>query len=528
MTTLQLQGYVFHRNGAWGIERPCGGADVRVFERDVSGGGGGEPAWSGRTDAAGKFDGAANVRGAAVTSLVVRVKQGRYEVELVVQVDDNRRLRGPLVVPWPPSGRPTVVALRCMGSGPEPNRFLAGRAGEARIHLAQSQAQEAAGTRWQIIAVGGGKVHLCMEDAPGVYRYLSGGRDGSVRLVQSKESPGALWTIGETEEGCVYLSCMETAYKSFGFLDGRTGDASVGLAPSIHGNYTGARWRVLRAGEASHRRGTPIFAARSDKALEVAAGSTEEGAPLVQGSFHGGDNQRFAAEPLADKTYRIVAAHSGLVLGIRDGSSAPQAPVVQQEWRGDDAQRFRIERQTDGTCKISAKHSTMALEVQGAQTGDGVGLQQAWWTGKTHQRFRVLEFGVSLAAVHSNKVLDVNGASTAPGARIIQCERHGGDNQVFRFEALDDGTYRLTAAHSGQALDVSGASRALDAGFIQSPWHGGDNQRFWIEPNADGTVRLVARHSALVADVRMSAMDNGAEVNQHTWHHGPNQKFRFR
>jgi hypothetical protein len=33
------------------------------------------------------------------------------------------------------------------------------------------------------------------------------------------------------------------------YLDGRTGDGTVGLAPSLTPNYSGTKWRVYRAGE---------------------------------------------------------------------------------------------------------------------------------------------------------------------------------------------------------------------------------------------------------------------------------------
>lgn len=132
-----------------------------------------------------------------------------------------------------------------------------------------------------------------------------------------------------------------------------------------------------------------------------------------------------------------------------------------------------------------------------------------------------------IVAVHSNSVFDVAGASPSQGAQLIQWPWHGGKNQQFLADPLEDGTFRLIAEHSGLVLDVSGVSTAAGAKIIQWPWHGGPNQRFRLERQSDGTYRIVAKHSGLVLDVTGASIGNGAEIIQWPWHGGNNQRFRI-
>jgi hypothetical protein len=173
--------------------------------------------------------------------------------------------------------------------------------------------------------------------------------------------------------------------------------------------------------------------------------------------------------------------------------------------------------------RLFAKHSRRALDVSGVSTANGAPLIQWDYHGGQNQQFQAdrLEDGYyRFVARHSGKVLDVAGVSTANGAQIIQWDWHGGDNQRFRIEPLGDGYVKITAKHSGKALDVSGVSTANGAAIIQWDWHGGDNQRWLI------TAPIVAKHSGKALDVAGVSTANGAAIIQWDWHGGGNQIFR--
>jgi len=126
----------------------------------------------------------------------------------------------------------------------------------------------------------------------------------------------------------------------------------------------GGEWRSLRA-------------AHSFKVLDVTGGSTSVGTRLEQWTqLANHPNQQFTFEPLDDGYYRIVARHSGKVLDIEQASMDDGAPLIQYDWKGGDNQRFSVDDVGDGNFVITAKHSGKVLDVAGASQSDGAAVTQ--------------------------------------------------------------------------------------------------------------------------------------------------------
>jgi len=114
----------------------------------------------------------------------------------------------------------------------------------------------------------------------------------------------------------------------------------------------------------------------SGKALDVAAGSTQDGANVHQWEYVGGDNQHWTLEAVGDGTYRLLAAHSGKALDVAGISDQDGANVHQWAYVGGANQHWRIEPVGDGSYRLLADHSGKALDVSGAGTTDGTNVQQ--------------------------------------------------------------------------------------------------------------------------------------------------------
>jgi hypothetical protein len=265
-----------------------------------------------------------------------------------------------------------------------------------------------------------------------------------------------------------------------------------------------------------------LFAKNSGKAMDVAGASADNGAPIIQWPYYGGENQLVRPDLLPDGFYRLVCQHSGKVIDVAGASTDSGAQIIQWDWHGGDNQRFRLESLGDGYVRVIAKHSGKVIDVAGASTGDGAQLIQWDWHGGDNQRWLTTQ---PIVSKHSGKILDVAGASTDNGAQIIQWDHHGGPNQIFRPEPVGDGSFRFVAQHSGKVLDVAGVSTDNGAPIIQWDWHGWDNQRFWIQPLGDGHVRVIAKHSGKVIDVAGASTDSGAQIIQWDWHGGNNQRW---
>ncbi|AKG23225.1 hypothetical protein [Calothrix sp. 336/3] len=89
----------------------------------------------------------------------------------------------------------------------------------------------------------------CLGDVPG-YRFLDGRtREGTVGLAPSTTGlfTGTRWEINELSSSgnttVITLECLGDV-PGYRFLDGRTREGTVGLAPSTTGVFTGTRWEM--------------------------------------------------------------------------------------------------------------------------------------------------------------------------------------------------------------------------------------------------------------------------------------------
>jgi hypothetical protein len=270
---------------------------------------------------------------------------------------------------------------------------------------------------------------------------------------------------------------------------------------------------------------TPLFARHSGRVLDVTGLSGDNGAPVIQWEYWGGDNQRWKLEAVGDGYVRAVAQHSGKVLDVSGVSPDNGAALIQWDWWGGANQQWRFEVVADGVNRLTAKHSGKVLDVAGISNANGAQIIQWDWWGGDNQRWEY-EFP-PLFAKHSGKALDVYGVSTDNGATVIQWDYWGGENQHWRMEPVGDGWVRFIAKHSGKVLDVEGVSMDNGARLIQWDWWGGDNQKFRLEPVESGYMRIVAKHSGKVLDVSNISPDNGAQIIQWDWWGGDNQRWRL-
>ena len=89
----------------------------------------------------------------------------------------------------------------------------------------------------------------CLGNIPG-WRYLDGRTaDGTVGLAPhlSPNFAGTKWRVVRAGPGVVALKCLGDI-QGPRWLDGRTVDGTVGLAPNTNRPFTGTRWQVLQVG----------------------------------------------------------------------------------------------------------------------------------------------------------------------------------------------------------------------------------------------------------------------------------------
>jgi hypothetical protein len=101
----------------------------------------------------------------------------------------------------------------------------------------------------QVLRAGNHVALRCLGNIPGP-RYLDGRTaNGTVGLAPnlSPEFSGTRWRVVRVGDGVVELKCLGNI-EGPRWLDGRTADGTVGLAPKTNGPFTGTRWQVLQVG----------------------------------------------------------------------------------------------------------------------------------------------------------------------------------------------------------------------------------------------------------------------------------------
>jgi hypothetical protein len=99
----------------------------------------------------------------------------------------------------------------------------------------------------QVLRAGNHVALRCLGDIPGP-RYLDGRTaNGTVGLApnMSPEFTGTRWRVVRVGDGVVELKCLGDI-EGPRWLDGRTADGTVGLAPNR--SFTGTRWQVIQVG----------------------------------------------------------------------------------------------------------------------------------------------------------------------------------------------------------------------------------------------------------------------------------------
>jgi hypothetical protein len=138
-----------------------------------------------------------------------------------------------------------------------------------------------------------------------------------------------------------------------------------------------------------------VRSVNSGKGLDVTAVSLAPGARLQQWPFLSEQaNQRFRFSPLDDGFHRITALHSGLVLDVAGGSLDRGAPIIQWNWHGGPNQRFAVDEIDTGstsgrTFLLRAQHSGLVLDVVAASQDNGAAIIQWDRHGGPNQQWRL-------------------------------------------------------------------------------------------------------------------------------------------
>jgi len=131
----------------------------------------------------------------------------------------------------------------------------------------------------------------------------------------------------------------------------------------------------------------------------------------------------------------LLIRHSNKCLDIASASKNNGGVVHQWDCHNGTNQRWRMESKGGGWFLLRVKHSNKCLDIASALKTKGAKVHQWQCHGGPNQQWRKIDKGggwFSLQARHSNKCLDVASALKTKGAKLHQWDCHGGLNQQFR------------------------------------------------------------------------------------------------
>ncbi len=137
--------------------------------------------------------------------------------------------------------------------------------------------------------------------------------------------------------------------------------------------------------------------------------------------------------PGCDPIYTIKGVQSGRCLDIAWGSSDNGANLQIYDCHGGDAQQFALQDLGNGYALMRNVRSGKCLDVSNFSTANGANVVQWDCHGGTNQQFQAVNSGGQVHFINRNsgKALDVANFGTANGSNIHQWAYGGGSNQQY-------------------------------------------------------------------------------------------------
>ncbi len=140
-----------------------------------------------------------------------------------------------------------------------------------------------------------------------------------------------------------------------------------------------------------------ISSRNGGKALEIAGSSLANGAPLQQGTWNAGTNQKWQLVDGGGGYVRIVNLNSSKTLDLDGASNVNGTLIEQADWLTTNSQLWQISANGDGSYRIFNKDSGKAMGVLNASTADGASIEQRDWASGSNQKWLFADQGAALA-----------------------------------------------------------------------------------------------------------------------------------
>lgn len=128
-----------------------------------------------------------------------------------------------------------------------------------------------------------------------------------------------------------------------------------------------------------------LIARQSDRCLAISAGSTRNGASVIQWDCGPQPDQLWRLISIGGGYYHVRATHSGKCLSVADGGVRNGAFAVQWDCGSQSDQQWKLVQKSDGFFALVARHSVKCLSVYGGSSHNGASVIQ-WECGPQYDQ----------------------------------------------------------------------------------------------------------------------------------------------
>jgi hypothetical protein len=125
----------------------------------------------------------------------------------------------------------------------------------------------------------------------------------------------------------------------------------------------------------------------SGKCIDVASGSMEDRANIMQYTCSSDHNQKWRLREIVAGEFQIKALHSSRCMDVASGSTEDGANILQYACSNADNQRWRKQFATDGSFSLVSKHSNKCADVADWSTENSGNIRLWTCSGRENQRW---------------------------------------------------------------------------------------------------------------------------------------------
>jgi Ricin-type beta-trefoil lectin domain len=133
----------------------------------------------------------------------------------------------------------------------------------------------------------------------------------------------------------------------------------------------------------------PIINRRSDKALDVAGQSTQDGANIQQWGYADQAKQNWDVVDLGNSKVAIISRYSGKAITVQGGRDNNGANIIQRNWNGAPQQRWRLEQVDGDYYRIVSVDNSKCLDVTEESKQNGASIQLWAYANQANQQWRL-------------------------------------------------------------------------------------------------------------------------------------------